>query len=71
MKFDQQPFPVKESVRTSFEDSPTKVLESIPHDKRNRIPNEICKMLTENGLSFQQAEMLLEVAKSRLRRAKI
>lgn len=71
MKFGQQAFPVNEIAELAFEDSPTEVLESIPHDKRNRIPNEICKMLTGNGLSFQQAEMLLEVAKSRLRRAKI
>lgn len=44
---------------------------SISEDKRNSIPNEICKMLINNGLSFQQAELLLAVAKSRLRKAKI
>lgn len=71
MKIGQQAFPVNEITELAFEDSPTKVLESIPHDKLSKIPNEICKMLTGNGLSFQQAEMLLEVAKSRLRRAKI
>ena len=44
-------------------------LASIPHDKLGDIPNEICKLLTGNGLSSQQAEILLAVAKSRLRRA--
>lgn len=47
------------------------VLASIPPDKMRDIPNEICKLLTKNGLSFQQAELLLAVAKSRLRRVKI
>lgn len=47
------------------------VLASIPSDKLSSIPNEICRLLTNNGLSFQQAEILLAVAKSRLRKAKI
>ena len=46
-----------------------KVLISIPEDKRKRIPDEICKILMGNGLSLQQAEMLLAIAKSRLRKA--
>lgn len=50
---------------------PCKVLSSIPSDKLHNIPNDICKLLTGNGLTFQQAELLLEVAKTRLRRAKI
>lgn len=48
---------------------PEKVLISIPEDKRKRIPDEICKILMGNGLSLQQAEMLLAIAKSRLRKA--
>lgn len=50
---------------------PGKVLSSIPSDKLRDIPNDICQLLIGNGLTFQQAEMLLEVAKTRLRRAKI
>lgn len=53
------------------EDSPEKILMSIPSEKLQRIPTQICELLVNNGLSFQQAEMLLTVAKSRLRRAKI
>lgn len=52
-------------------DKPEDVLASIPPDKMRDIPSEICKLLTKNGLSFQQAELLLAVAKSRLRKAKI
>lgn len=50
---------------------PGKVLSSIPSDKLRDIPNDICKLLIGNGLTFQQAELLLEVAKTRLRMAKI
>lgn len=48
---------------------PEKVLISIPEDKRKRIPDEICNILMGKGLSLQQAEMLLAIAKSRLRKA--
>ena len=60
-----------EVVAIANEESPAKILSSIPSDKLEKLPNEICCLLIDNGLSFQQAEMLLEVAKGRLRRAKI
>lgn len=50
---------------------PELILASIPNDKMRDIPNKICELLINNGLSFQQAEMLLAVAKYRLRKAKI
>ncbi len=49
------------------DNTPEKVLASIPATERNEIPRQICKLLAGRGLSFQQAEMLLEVAKGRLR----
>lgn len=52
-------------------ESPERILSEIPAEKLRTIPSEICKLLVNNGLSFQQAELLLEVAKGRLRRAKI
>ena len=60
-----------EAVAIANEASPAKILASIPRDKLEKLPNEICCLLMDNGLSFQQAEMLLEVSKGRLRRAKI
>jgi hypothetical protein len=62
---------MEKAVALANEESPSKVLASIPRDKLISIPNEICSLLTGNDLSFQQAEMLLEVAKGRLRRVKI
>ena len=62
---------MEKAVALANEESPSKVLASIPRDKQTSIPNEICSLLTGNDLSFQQAEMLLEVAKGRLRRVKI
>lgn len=53
------------------DDTPEKVLASIPTTERNEIPRQICKLLVGRGLSFQQTEMLLEVAKGRLRWAEI
>lgn len=58
-------------ARVEQENDPERILASIPADKLREIPNEICKLLVNNGLSFQQAEMLLTVAKARLRQAKI
>lgn len=52
-------------------DDPGKILSSIPSDKLRDIPNDICNLLKGNGLTFQQEELLLDVAKTRLRRAKI
>ncbi len=43
----------------------------IPTKQRETILNEICKLLVGRNLSFQQAELLLELAKRRLRKAKI
>lgn len=51
--------------------TPEKVLASIPAAERDDIPCQICKLLTGRGLSFQQAELLIEIAKGRLRWAKI
>ena len=56
-------------AKVEQDSQPVKVLISIPEDKRKRIPDEICKILMGNGLSLQQAEMLLAIAKSRLRKA--
>lgn len=56
-------------AKVEQDSQPEKVLISIPEDKRKRIPDEICKILTGNGLSLQQAELLLAIAKSRLRKA--
>ena len=56
-------------AKVEQDSQPEKVLISIPEDKRKRIPDEICKFLMGNGLSLQQAEMLLAIAKSRLRKA--
>ena len=58
-------------AKVEQDSQPEKVLISIPEDKRKRIPDEICKILMGNGLSLQQAEMLLAIAKSRLRKASI
>ena len=62
---------LKLAVDMANDERPDLVLSSIPSEKLRDVPNEICKLLANNGLSFQQAEMLLEVAKGRLRRAKI
>ena len=56
-------------AKVEQDSQPENVLISIPEDKRKRIPDEICKILMGNGLSLQQAEMLLAIAKSRLRKA--
>lgn len=56
-------------AKVEQDSQPEKVLISIPEDKRKRIPDEICKILMGNGLSLQQAEMLLAITKSRLRKA--
>lgn len=60
-----------EVVAVANEENPRKILASIPKDKLDLLPTEICKVLMGNDLSFQQAEFLLEVAKGRLRRLKI
>lgn len=55
-------------AKVEQDSQPEKVLISIPEDKRKRIPDEICKILMGNGLSLQQAEILLAIAKNRLRK---
>lgn len=60
-----------EVVAIANDESPARILASISSEKRESIPTEICRLLVNNGLSLQQAELLLEVAKGRLRRAKI
>lgn len=62
---------LKLAVDMANDERPDLVLASIPSEKLRDIPSEICKLLVNNGLSFRQAEMLLEVAKGRLRRAEI
>lgn len=62
---------LEEIIAKTEDDQPELILASIPKDKLRNIPNKICELLINNGLSFQQAEMLLAVAKSRLRKAKI
>ncbi len=52
-------------------DTAEKILASIPYEKLRDIPDELCRLLINNDLSFQQAELLLEVAKGRLRRVRI
>ena len=62
---------VQKVVAAVNDENPEKIWAGIPREKRELLPNEICKLLMNNDLSFQQAELLLEVAKGRLRRSKI
>lgn len=62
---------LEEIVAAVNEDQPELILTTIAPEKLHRIPNEICKLLTKNGLSFRQAELLLDIAKGRLRKAMI
>lgn len=55
-----------EVVALANEENPAKILASIPADKRDKLTNDICVLLKDSGLSFRQAELLLEVAKGRL-----
>lgn len=47
------------------------ILRSIPTEKRESIPREICNLLIKRGLSFAQAEVLLELSKDLLVYAEI
>lgn len=47
------------------------LLEGIPDDRARDLSNQICKLLVNTGLSFRQAESLLEYTKDRLKDAKI
>jgi len=60
----------KKIVRNEFYSDADAYLR-IPSGTRNTILGEIGKLLTENELSVQQAEILLDVAKARLRYLKI
>ena len=62
---------LEKAVAAINKEQPEQILAGIPTEKLKTIPNEICGLLVNNGLSFQQAELLLEVAKGRLLRAKI
>jgi len=62
---------LEEMIAKLDNNTPETILASIPSDKLQSIPSEICELLINNGLSFQQAEMLLSVAKNRLRKVKI
>jgi len=55
----------------SGENSPEKIYESIPVELREKVPCDICKELTGYELTFQQAELLLDIAKCRLKRLRI
>jgi hypothetical protein len=48
-----------------------KILQGINDDTRREITASICKLLIENGLSFRQAEALLDYAKDRLKDARM
>lgn len=61
----------EEVIASVDDEQPEMILASIPSDKLRDIPTAICNLLIKNDLSLQQAEMLLAVAKGRLRRAKI
>ena len=50
-------------------DDSESVINSIPGDLLNRVPGEICEILKGRGLSLQQAEVILAIAKGRLRRS--
>lgn len=39
------------------DENPEKIWAGIPREKREFLPNEICKLLINNDLSFQQAEL--------------
>lgn len=58
---------LEKAVAAINKEQPEQILAGIPTEKLKTIPNEICGLLVNNGLSFQQAELLLEVAKGRLR----
>ncbi len=51
--------------------SPEKIYEGIPAELREKIPCDICKELIGYELTFQQAELLLDIAKCRLKRLRI
>lgn len=55
-----------EVVALANEENPAKILASIPTDKRDKLVNDICVILRDSGLSFRQAELLLDVTKGRL-----
>lgn len=52
-------------------DQTIKVLETVPSEQLKEIPNALCNQLINKGLSFRQAEALLEYAKDLLKGAKI
>lgn len=51
--------------------SKDEILRSIPEEKRDNIPREICQCLIKKGLSFAQAEVLLDIARDLLKGAEI
>lgn len=55
-----------EVVAIYNQESPARVLESIPENTREILIGEICTKLMENNLSFRQSEILLEIVKGRL-----
>ncbi len=48
-----------------------RILRTIPAEKREEIPRQICQLLIKKGLSFAQAEALLELSKDLLKNAEI
>ena len=59
---------LKQVQKMMLEDQPETVFLRIPEDKRQRIPNEIYRILTRDGLSFRQMEVLLDIVGRRLRK---
>ena len=47
------------------------IMRTIPKDKLQSLPSEICALLIGKGLSFAQAQVLLSYSKDLLEEAKI
>lgn len=67
MKDDTRTLNLNQAIERITESSPVEVLASIPADKIRELPEKICVALKGNGLTLRQAEVLLDVAKSRLK----
>lgn len=59
---------LKQVQKMMLEVQPETVFLRIPEDKRQRIPDEIYRILTRDGLSFRQMEVLLDIVGRRLRK---
>lgn len=52
---------LEKAVAAINKEQPEQILAGIPTEKLKTIPNEICGLLVNNGLSFQQAELSLDL----------